>query len=119
MVLTKEHGWKEHRLLPDLILKNLLGNPPYVCLPISFGKGGPQAFEDAMAIRQKEPGSLNEAVEQTPSPPNSHHQIQNKLYYTKPLKQWDHLLWRLTYGNSFKQLLNMDLRIVTHAHLQI
>ena len=58
-------------------------------LPISFGKGGPQVLEEGMAIRQEEPGFLNKVVEQTSFPPNSHHQIQNKLYYTKPLKQWD------------------------------
>lgn len=74
-------------------------------LPISFGKGGPQVLEEGMAIRQEEPGFLNKVVEQTSFPPNSHHQIQNKLYYTKPLKQWDCLLWRLTYGDSVKQLL--------------
>lgn len=96
-------------------------------LPISLGKGrGPQVLEEGMAIRQKGAWvpEWKAAIEQTPFPPNSHRQIQNKLYYTKPLKQRDRLLWRLTYGEpSQTALLFSKLRIGfqnchIHTHLQ-
>lgn len=68
-----EHGQEEHAPLPDLTHKN-----PYAIVRTLYSHicwlNGEDAkdLENGTAIRQKEPTSLNDAVEQTFSPSNFH-----------------------------------------------
>lgn len=68
-----EHGQEEHAPLPDLTHKNPCAILRTLYSHICWLNGeDANDLENGTAIRQKEPRSLNDVVEQTSSPSNFH-----------------------------------------------